>query len=384
MEVSKLAVTELAKPETDEAESWRMIEPLVRQKISLARKSRWETDEEAIRTISLFERRLNLDGPGAWDYSKPTLDNYFAWHIEAAGHFFDELWTICNDARMEKGLPESSEFDAAIYRYVISPQIGRERELGRNNIPVFAGRVELEPESFLEEHRKIFDRFDFLWRDRLCLALPTQGPVVNTAKADLEEWKDQPSVDVRQMTSLDGDESVISWANSLMERKGISSWDDFCEMDTWWEFLKELRKDVQAKLGSMTAEQIQKSLTLEEQRLARLRANFPEFASGSYILPLSSGTEARFRALEEIVWLMSFEYQMKAGIPNVGSLGVQDNVAADVEAPKINEGTLAKPSGLLIAWMPSLLRRLCPMLRTCRNTELNRSISSQRSRARRF
>ena len=82
MEVSKLAVTELAKPETEEAKIRQQLEPLVSQKIHLARKSRWETDEEAIRTVSLFKRLLNRDGPGAWDYSKPTLENFIAWHTE--------------------------------------------------------------------------------------------------------------------------------------------------------------------------------------------------------------------------------------------------------------------------------------------------------------
>ena len=58
---------------------------------------------------------------------------------------------------------------------MISPQIDREQNFGKHNIPVLVRQVELKPESFLEKHREIFDGLDFDWRDKLGLATPSDG-----------------------------------------------------------------------------------------------------------------------------------------------------------------------------------------------------------------
>ena len=164
-----------AQREITEAVIWQQLEPLVRPKIRRFRKWRLVVDRRALAKPPLHERKVLAEKPGQMDFGRPTLQVFLDWHVAAAGHFCERLYDLCNKALAVKGIAESAEYESAIYRYVISPQIKREREFGEHNIPVLAQRVELEPESFLKTHREIFDGLDFDWRDELGLATPSDG-----------------------------------------------------------------------------------------------------------------------------------------------------------------------------------------------------------------
>lgn len=161
------------KPKIKETVIWEQLEPLANEKLHQFRKRRWIVDRKALVKLPLFEDSLDIQADP--DYACPTLQPFLEWHIGMAGLFCEKLYDLCDKVRKVKGIAEGPEYDRAVYRHVISPQIEREQRFGKDNILGLAARVKLKPESFLEEHRVNFDRLDFYWKDRLGLATPSDG-----------------------------------------------------------------------------------------------------------------------------------------------------------------------------------------------------------------
>ena len=179
-----------AKPATTEAEIWRQIGPRADSEIQRARRLRIEKDKMELDQVPLFDP--DLVEPSM---PTPTLRHLVDWLLGAAKGFCENLNAICDSTRREENLEETPAFKRAIFWKVIFPQIDIERQMGTERIQATGwpgGPVSVIPDDDVTHFERELIALELDWLVKQGVALPTQGPAANSAKAEPEERKAQP------------------------------------------------------------------------------------------------------------------------------------------------------------------------------------------------
>ena len=102
-----------------EDEIWRQIRSLVRPKILDAYTARRRKDNEVLVGLS-FKGHPEMP---ELTVLEPKVDYY----VEAATQFCEEVYSICDQVREQVGLEMTPEFERAVFRDAIKPQLWVER-----------------------------------------------------------------------------------------------------------------------------------------------------------------------------------------------------------------------------------------------------------------